>query len=238
MERIRINKYLSEKGAASRREADRLIEEGRITVNGLRAVKGQPVCDEDDVRIDGKKVSKATPDRVILAVHKPVGVVCTTRTFPGEENIVDMVGYPERLYPVGRLDKDSSGLIFLTNDGGFAAEITKASGRHEKEYIVEVDKPVTDALIKRLEKGVYLKDLDKTTAACRARRIDDKKLRIVLTQGLNRQIRRMCETCGFKVLALKRVRIMNVKLGDLRERAYRKIEGAELAALLKGDRNG
>ena len=233
MEEMRLNKYLSDRSVCSRREADRLIGAGRITVNGHGAVPGEKVTEEDVILVDGKPVRSSTPEKLILAVHKPAGVVCTTKRFPGEENIVDMVDFKTRLYPVGRLDKDSEGLIFLTNDGAFAEEVTKASNRHEKEYEVTVGRAYSDAFLKRMGKGVYLKDLDRTTAACSVEKISERTFRIVLTQGLNRQIRRMCEVCGYEVTALKRVRIMNVRLGDLKPRAYRKVEGEELETLLR-----
>ena len=233
MEPVRINRYLSEKGYCSRREADRLVESGQITVNGQTAQMGQKVTDDDVILVRGKSLNKKAPEKVILAVNKPVGVVCTTRSFPGEENIVDLVPWESRLYPVGRLDKDSQGLIFLTNDGSFAAEVTKASGNHEKEYEVTVDKEVTEALIKRLSRGVFLQDLNKKTKPCKVIQTGEKKFRIVLTQGLNRQIRRMCQTCGCEVVRLKRIRIMNITLGDLKEGSFRKIEGKELKELLK-----
>ena len=232
-EEIRLNKYLSDRGVCSRREADRLMKAGRVTVNGRSAVPGEKVTEEDEIRIDGKPVNAAAPEKLILAVHKPVGVVCTTKRFPGEENIVDMVGFETRLYPVGRLDKDSEGLIFMTNDGAFAEEVTKVSNRHEKEYEVTLGRAYSEAFIKRMEKGVYLKDLDRTTAKCTVEKISEKTFRIILTQGLNRQIRRMCEVCGYEVTALKRVRIMNVQLGNLKPRAYRKVEGEELETLLR-----
>ncbi|MBP5224907.1 MAG: pseudouridine synthase [Lachnospiraceae bacterium] len=230
---MRLNKYLSEHGVCSRREADRLAEAGRITVNGHTALPGEQVAEGDEVRVDGKPVAAEAPEKLILAVNKPAGVVCTAKRFAGEENIVDMVGGSLRLYPVGRLDKDSEGLIFMTNDGAFAEEVTKASNRHEKEYEVTVSKPVTDAFLKRMGKGVYLQELEKQTAACRVEKTGEKSFRIVLTQGLNRQIRRMCEACGREVVSLKRVRIMNVKLGDLKPRETRRIEGEELETLLK-----
>lgn len=233
MEPVRINKYLSDKGVCSRREADRLTEAGAILVNGARAVTGQKVTDADEITVNGKAVEKKSADKVIIAVNKPVGIVCTTRGFKGEQNIVDLVRFGSRLYPVGRLDKDSEGLIFLTNDGSFAAEVTKASGKHEKEYEVTVNREMTDQFLKRMEKGVYLEALDRTTAACKVIRRGDKKFSIVLTQGLNRQIRRMCETLGYNVISLKRVRIMNVTLGDLKTGEWRKLEGEELRELLR-----
>lgn len=233
MEPVRLNKYLSDMGVCSRREADRLIEEGRIRVNGQRPEMGQKVTDSDEITVNGKPIGEKAPEKVIIAVNKPVGVVCTTKTFPGEENIVSLVNYGSRLYPVGRLDKDSQGLIFLTNDGGFAAEVTKASGRHEKEYEVTVNKEITDNFLKRMAKGMYLEDLDKNTNACTVMKGGTRRFRIILTQGMNRQIRRMCETCGYEVQTLKRVRIMNVELGDLEEGAWREVAGEELQTLLR-----
>jgi len=234
MEPVRLNKYLSDKGICSRREADRLIETGRVKINGIPAAVGQRVSENDEVTVSGKSVDAKAPEKVILAVNKPVGVVCTTRTFPGETNIVDMVSYGTRLYPVGRLDKDSKGLIFLTNDGKFAQEVTKASGNHEKEYEVVVNKEITEEFLKKMTRGVYLSDLDKKTSRCKVIKTGEKKFRIVLTQGLNRQIRRMCETCGFTVMSLRRIRIMNVELGDLKEGEFREVKGKELSLLLHG----
>ena len=234
MEPLRLNKYLSDRGVCSRREADRMAEEGRILVNGQPALLGQKVTDQDEIRIDGKAVQAKTPEKVIIAVNKPVGIVCTTRSFKGEENILSLVDYNGRLYPVGRLDKDSEGLIFLTNDGDFAAEITKASGAHEKEYEVTVNHDLTDSFIKRMEKGIYLQELQKKTAACRVRKTGDRSFSIVLTQGLNRQIRRMCETCGYEVRTLRRIRIMNVELADLPGGQWRFVTGAERTELLQG----
>ena len=234
MEPVRLNKYLSDRGICSRREADRLTDLGVILVNGKPAVMGQKVTDADRITVEGRPVETAAPEKVIIAVNKPAGVVCTTRTFRGEQNIVALIDRPERLYPVGRLDKDSEGLIFLTNDGAFTAELTRASGHHEKEYEVTLDKEPTDEFIRRLEKGVYLKDLQKTTAPCKILRAGEKKLKIILIQGLNRQIRRMCQALGYEVRALKRVRIMNVLLGDLKPGAYREITGEEKRILMPG----
>jgi len=232
MEPVRLNKYLSDKGICSRREADRLIETGRVKINGAPAAVGQRFSESDEVTVSGVSAPKEAPKKVILAVNKPVGVVCTTRTFPGEKNIVDMVSYETRLYPVGRLDKDSKGLIFLTNDGKFAQEVTKASGNHEKEYEVVVNKEITEDFLKKMSRGVYLADLDRRTSRCKVVKTGEKKFRIVLTQGLNRQIRRMCENLGFDVMSLRRVRIMNVELGDLKEGEFREVKGKELSLLL------
>lgn len=239
MEPVRLNKYLSDKGVCSRREADRLMMLGAVLVNGKPAVPGQKVTGADRITVDGRPVDSAAGKKVIIAVNKPVGVVCTTRAFKGEQNILELLpDRKERLYPVGRLDKDSEGLIFVTNDGAFTAELTRAAGRHEKEYEVTLDREPTDEFIKRLEKGVYLKDLQKTTAPCRITKAGEKKLRIILTQGLNRQIRRMCSTCGYDVRSLKRVRIMNVQLGDLPRGASRELKGEELEILMKNVMRG
>ncbi len=239
MEPVRLNKYLSDHGVCSRREADRLTESGAVLVNGKPAAVGQKVTDSDVITVEGKPVSGAPREKVIIAVNKPVDVVCTTRSFKGEKNILELLpDRKERLYPVGRLDKDSEGLIFLTNDGAFTAELTRAAGLHEKEYEVVLNKEPTDDFIKRLEKGVYLRELQKTTAPCKITRAGEKKLRIILTQGLNRQIRRMCSACGYEVRSLKRVRIMNVLLGDLKPGSYRELKGEEKAVLMKNVMRG
>lgn len=232
MEPIRINKYLSERGIASRREADKLIEEQRVTVNGVLSSPGQKVTEQDEIRIDGRPVNREAPRKVIIALYKPEGVVSTTRSFRNETNVVELVHYPEKLYPVGRLDKDSEGLIFLTNDGTFAAKVTDASLYHEKEYEVRVNKELTGHFLERMSKGVFLQELNRQTATCRVEKIDPYRFRIILTQGLNRQIRRMCETLGYEVRSLKRVRIMNVILGDMKAGEYREISGEERKKLV------
>ena len=232
MEPMRLNKYLSDRGVCSRREADRLADEGRIFVNGRPAEKGQRVTDRDEIRINGRPVAEAKPEKVIIALWKPVGVVSTTRAFKDEQKVTDLVEYPDRLYPVGRLDKDSEGLIFLTNDGSFAEEVTRAAGRHEKEYEVIVNKEITAHFLERMEKGVFLEELNKQTAACSVVKKGSKRFTIVLTQGLNRQIRRMCRTLGYEVQSLKRIRIMNVTLEGLKPGKWRKLEGEEKKLLL------
>lgn len=232
MEPIRLNKYLSEHGIASRREADRLISEGRVTVNGRRAETGMRVSEFDSVAVSGRTVQREKPKKVVYALHKPKGVVCTTRTFRGEQNVVELMGLGQYLYPVGRLDKDSEGLLFLTNDGALAKEIMTA-GRHEKEYEVVVNKDLTEHFLSRMEKGVYLEELDRETAGAGIAKTGKKKFRIILTEGLNRQIRRMCETLGYTVVSLKRIRIMNVRLGTLKSGEYREITGEELETLYK-----
>ncbi len=232
-EGIRINKYLSDKGICSRREADRLIEEGAVLVNGEPAAAGQKVTGKDEITVRGEEVIAGNaPKKVVLAVNKPAGVTCTTRTFQGEKNIVDLVNYESRLYPVGRLDKESTGLIFMTNDGAFAREITDAAGRHEKEYEVTVNREITDEFLKRMERGMFLYEIEKYASKCKVVKKNGKTFRITLTQGLNRQIRRMCETCGYEVLSLKRIRIMNVGLEDLKEGEYRILKGEELKILM------
>lgn len=233
---IRINKYLSEAGICSRREADRLIEAGRVFIDGVRAEHGSRVSEGQTVEADGKTVS-GKAERILLAFNKPTGVVCTTTDKQGGINIVDFIGYRERIYPVGRLDKDSEGLILMTNDGELMDKILRSANGHEKEYIVRVNKPVTEEFVKLMSDGVYLKELDRTTDICTVEKVTRFCFRIVLTQGLNRQIRRMCENFGYKVLKLKRIRIMNILLGDLKVGNYREItqeEYQELAARLNG----
>lgn len=215
-------------GVCSRREADRLIEAGRVCICGRKAAVGDMLEGGEEVTLDGKLIGKAEDaakvKRVVLAVNKPVGVVCSASDNDRAPNIVDMVEYPERVYPVGRLDKDSCGLILMTNDGELANEITKTSAKHEKEYEVVVNKAINDAFIKKMSGGMYLKDLNKSTLPCSVTKTEDNEFNIVLTQGLNRQIRRMCEECGYRVLALKRIRIMNIRLGRLREGTFRKVD--------------
>ena len=227
---IRINKLLSSRGVCSRREADRLTEEGRVTADGTVVATGQKVAEDAYICIDGEPVG-CEEERVLIAYNKPAGVVCTTTDRFGERDIVTAVGFEKRIYPVGRLDKASTGLIFLTNDGELMNELTKASGRHEKEYIVKINKPVTEEFLEKMSGGIYLEELGKTTAKCRAWACGTNTFRIILIQGLNRQIRRMCEACGARVTALKRVRIMNVELGSLPEGEYRIIEGEEYEEL-------
>ena len=228
MEEIRINKYLSEAGVCSRREADRLLAEGRVTVNGKKAETGRKVSSSDRVEVDGKRV-KAETKPVLLAVYKPPGVVCTT-DLAEPKNIVTYVGWPQRLFPVGRLDKDSEGLILMTNQGDLADKIIHARGLHEKDYLVEVDRPVTDEFLEAMRSGVRI--LNTKTRPCRAEKVSRYRFRIILTQGLNRQIRRMCEALGYEVKALCRERILNIELDDLRIGEYRKVEGKELEDLL------
>jgi 23S rRNA pseudouridine2604 synthase len=225
---MRLNKYLAESGACSRREADQWIADGRVTVNGASAALGTQVGPDDEVRVDGHPVG-AKPRRVYLALNKPVGIECTTdRRVTG--NIVDFVGYPERIFPVGRLDKDSEGLILLTNDGDIVNQVLRAEHEHEKEYLVTVDRPLTPAFLEGMATGVPV--LGTVTNPCRVEQIGRNTFRIVLTQGLNRQIRRMCEHFGYTVRRLQRVRIMHVQLGSLALGRWRHLEEHELRGLL------
>ena len=228
---MRLNKYLSESGACSRREADTLIAEGRVTVNGTPAVLGTQVNDGDDVRLDGDRVGAARKKSkpVYIALNKPVGITCTTERHVAG-NIVDFVNHTERVFPIGRLDKDSEGLILLTNDGDIVNEVLRAEHNHEKEYVVMVDRPFDDDFVQKLSSGVRLSDA--TTKPCTVTRLGAKVFRIVLTQGLNRQIRRMCEAFGYTVEALQRVRIMHIKLGELPVGRWRNLSEQEIAPLL------
>jgi len=207
---IRINKYLSEIGYCSRREADKLLERGSITINGKVPELGTKVQEGDTVSVGGKVVSPRNEKFVYLAFNKPVGIVCTTDRRVEKNNIIDYINYPQRIFPIGRLDKPSEGLIFLTNDGDIVNKILRAKNHHEKEYVVEVHKPVTREFIDKMSSGVPI--LDTVTRRCEVKQLGKNRFKIVLTQGLNRQIRRMCEYLGYRVTKLKRVRIMNVNL--------------------------
>ncbi|EKO3515702.1 23S rRNA pseudouridine(2604) synthase RluF [Vibrio fluvialis] len=224
----RLNKYISETGFCSRREADKLIEQGRVTINGQLPEMGTKVTDNDEVCIDGKPVrSKEKP--VYIALNKPTGITCTTeRDIPG--NIVDFIGHHKRIFPIGRLDKPSDGLIFLTNDGDIVNKILRAGNNHEKEYVVRVDKPVTPEFIKQMSSGVNI--LDTVTLPCKVTQETKFSFRIVLTQGLNRQIRRMCEALGYEVFKLRRVRIMNISLDGIPNGKWRYLTDAEVAEIL------
>ena len=210
MKETRINKFLSEAGYCSRRAADKLIEEGRVIINGAIPEIGTKIVEGDEVRVDGELISKAKEKPLYLAFHKPVGIVCTTDTRVEKDNIIDYIGYPKRIFPIGRLDKPSEGLIFLTNDGDIVNKILRARNNHEKEYIVTVNRPITRKFIQQMSNGVPI--LDTVTRKCKVEQISKFTFRIILTQGLNRQIRRMCEFLDYRVKKLKRVRIMNVEL--------------------------
>lgn len=220
-ELVRINKYLSQSGICSRREADRLIADGSITVNGSVALPGMKVSAADEICIDGKPISSSITDnkKVLLAYNKPVGIVCSSVNQGNEKNnIIDAINYPQRIYPIGRLDKDSEGLIFLTNDGELSDRIQRSRNHYEKEYEVIVDKHITDDFIKKMQNGVEITFKDDSkylTKKCKASVINKNTFRIVLTEGKNRQIRRMCEALGVTVVSLKRIRILNISLGDI-----------------------
>lgn len=231
-ELYRLNKYLSDSGVCSRRAADIAIEAGEVTVNGEPAVMGMKVTVSDEVRYKGQIVSNVGKKNILLAYNKPAGIVCTAEKRE-KNNIIEHINYPERIYPIGRLDKDSTGLILLTNQGDLVNKIMKAVNAHEKEYIVTVDKDITADFIKNMSNGVYLEELDVTTRKCRVTKTGPREFRIILTQGLNRQIRRMCQTFGYRVRTLKRVRIMNIELGNLKEDTYRDVNSKEIKELMK-----
>jgi 23S rRNA pseudouridine2604 synthase len=224
---LRLNKYISETGVCSRREADKWIEAGRVTCNGQLAALGTQVADGDEVRIDGELIG-AKKQQLYIALNKPVGITCTTEAHV-EDNIIDLIGHSERIFPIGRLDKDSEGLILLTNDGDIVNEILRSENNHEKEYIVTVDRPITDLALKMMAGGVKI--MGELTKPCRVSRIDQKAFRMILTQGLNRQIRRMCSALGYKAQRLQRVRIMNIRLGSLSSGQWRYLTNAELAGV-------
>lgn len=225
----RINKFLSESGVCSRRAADKLIEEGRVLVDGVVAVMGTKVQEGQSVTVDGKEINKEE-EQIIVVLNKPVGIVCTAEK-KEKNNVIDFINYPKRIFPVGRLDKDSQGLLLLTNDGNLMNDILKASNGHEKEYIVTVDKMVTPEFIKGMSSGVPV--LDRITSPCFVEALGEKKFRIILTQGLNRQIRRMCEFFGYNVVKLERIRIMNLRLEGLKIGEYRPISQDEREKLYK-----
>ena len=225
----RINKYLSESGYCSRRAADRLIEEGKVTINGEIPEMGTKVKEDDQVEVEGQIIEKLTNQKKIyLAFHKPVGIVCTTDRRVEPDNIIDFIKYPKRIFPIGRLDKSSEGLIFLTNDGDIVNKILRARNNHEKEYIVIVNRQINKDFIQRMSNGVEI--LETITKNCIVKQLGAKKFKIILTQGLNRQIRRMCEALGYRVQSLKRVRIMNIKL-DIPKGKYREFTKGELIEL-------
>ena len=228
----RLNKFLSEIGFCSRREADRLIEAGRVTVNGSVPEMGTKVGLTDVIMVDGVSVSNTKTNFTYLAFNKPVGIVCTTDTRVEKDNIIDFINYPKRIFPIGRLDKPSEGLIFLTDDGDIVNKILRASNNHEKEYIVTVNKPISQTFIDRMAGGIYLEELGQTTKKCKVKKLGQTSFSIILTQGLNRQIRRMCDYLSYKVVSLKRVRIMNISL-DIPVGEYREFTDEELNELNK-----
>ena len=206
----RLNKYLSEAGYCSRRAADKLIDEGRVTINGVVPEMGTKVLEGDEVKVDGKTILNEAKKRTYIAFNKPVGIVCTTDTGVEKDNIIDYIKYPSRIFPIGRLDKDSEGLILLTDDGDIVNKMLKASNNHEKEYIVSVDKPISQTFIQRMSSGIPI--LETVTKKCEVQKLSTYEFKIILTQGLNRQIRRMCEYLNYEVQSLKRTRIMNIHL--------------------------
>jgi 23S rRNA pseudouridine2604 synthase len=225
---IRINKYLSQAGFCSRREADKLLEQGRISINGEYVEVGTKVNPGDQVYVDGHLVEKETEQKVYLAVNKPKGVVCTTNSKVEKNNIVDFVNYPTRIFPIGRLDKMSEGLILMTNDGEIVNHILRARHYHDKEYLVTVDKTITDEFTQKMRNGVPI--LDTITRKCEVEKLGDRSFKIVLTQGLNRQIRRMCEALDYRVRTLKRTRIKNITL-DIEKGKYRSLTPEEVKDL-------
>ncbi len=227
---VRLNKFISESGVASRRAADRLIEDGRVSINGRTAVLGDKVTDKDVVEVDGKPIYRVEED-IILAFNKPRGITCTAD--PNDpDNVIDFIGYPKRIYSVGRLDKYSQGLLLMTNNGELANRIMRSRGEHEKEYIVKVDRPVTESFLRGMSKGVPI-DVDVVTKKCVVEKLSEHEFRIILRQGLNRQIRRMCEYFGYRVERLKRIRVVNIELEDLEVGEYRNLTKAERKELFR-----
>jgi len=230
LEETRINKYLSEVGYCSRRAADKLIEEGRILINGVVPEMGTKVTEKDEIKVNGKIIQGKTTEPIYLVFNKPRGIVCTTDTKREKDNIIDFINYPERIFPIGRLDKPSEGLIFLTNDGDIVNKILRARNNHEKEYIVSVNLPITRSFIEQMSSGVPI--LETVTRECVVEQLDRYRFRIILTQGLNRQIRRMCEYLGYEVKQLKRIRIMNIML-DIPVGHWRNFTEDELTELYR-----
>lgn len=228
---VRINKYLSEAGVCSRREADRRIEAGEVLIDGRVAVAGDRVLSGEHVYFQGREVTKEE-EMILIAMNKPVGIVCTAEKRE-KNNVIDFLNYPKRVYPVGRLDKDSEGLLLLTNNGDIVNKMMRAGNRHEKEYVVTVNRPVSDSFLRGLAGGVPLVELETTTRKCKVEKLSGRQFKIILTQGLNRQIRRMCEYFGYRVEKLIRVRIMNIELGDLKPGEHRMVTREEYACLQK-----
>lgn len=232
MEQVRLNKYLAQCGICSRRDADRLIEQGRVSVNGRRASLGDQVTAFDEIIVNGKVLGDRKK-AVVLAFYKPVGVVCTEKDRHAEKILTDLVKYPVRVTYAGRLDKDSEGLLLLTNDGELIDAMMRGANRHEKEYVVKVNKELTPEFLEALATGVFLQELEQTTRACQVEANGKFTFRIILTQGLNRQIRRMCEALGYRVQKIKRIRVMNIKLDGIPYGKYREVTGEELAQLYR-----
>lgn len=227
---VRVNKFLADCGICSRREADKYIDSGKVKINGQIAKSGMQVGDDDVVEFCGKKV-KALGSKVVLAYYKPIGVTCTEKDRHAEKTIVDAIKYPVRLTYAGRLDKDSEGLIIMTNDGDLINAMMRGANRHEKEYVVKVDKALNSEFEELMSKGIYIKDLEQTTRPCEVEIIGKNTFKIILTQGLNRQIRRMCKEIGYNVKSLKRIRVVNIGIDKLKSGEYREIKGEELNTL-------
>ncbi len=227
---IRLNKYIADCGICSRREADQLIAEGVVCVDGVLGTAGQRVTGKEVVTLNGKEI-KLVEERVVLAFHKPVGVTCTTKDVHAKITVIEYLNYPMRIAYAGRLDQDSEGLLIMTNDGMLIQSLMRARAYHEKEYIVTVNHEITPSFIQKMEDGIYLEELEVATRPCKVQQLTKNTFSIILTQGLNRQIRRMCQACGYQVEKLKRIRIMNVELGTLPCGAYREIQGKELETL-------
>lgn len=230
VERVRINKYIASCGICSRRDADKLIESGRVFVDGFPASSGDKVTGNEVILVNGKRING--PDKkVVYAFYKPVGVTCSEKDSHADRLIGDVIDLPVRVTYAGRLDRDSEGLLLLTNDGELIEEMMRGSHGHEKEYLVRIDKPVTKELLERFEKGIYLKDLEVTTRPAQVEQLAEHVFKVILTQGLNRQIRRMCTACNVRVRSLKRVRVVNVMLGSLKPGEVRELTDSEIAAL-------
>lgn len=229
---IRLNKYIAMAGVASRRDADKLIEAGKVTINGKTAQTGDKIFEGDSVKV-GSKLIKPAEELVVLAYYKPAGVTCTERDAHAEYTVKDQVRYKQRVTYAGRLDKDSEGLLIMTNDGDLIQEMMRGENGHEKEYVVKINKPVTEELIEKLSSGIFLRELNRKTKPCVVKKVSKDSFSIVLTQGLNRQIRRMCEACDVKVMNLKRIRVLSVTLEGLKPNEYRKLSDAEVEKLFK-----
>lgn len=229
---MRINKYLAECGVCSRREADKYIEQGKVKVNQRVAVSGMQVSEQDVVEVSGKVIEPKNR-KIVLAYYKPIGVTCTEKDAHADKTIIQALNYPVRLTYAGRLDKDSEGLIIMTNDGDLIQKMMKGANGHEKEYTVKVNKEITEEFLEDMAKGVYLRELEQTTRPCKMEKIGKYTFRIILTQGLNRQIRRMCQEFGYKVTSLRRDRVVNIELKGLRSGQFRELQGEELAQLYK-----
>lgn len=241
MNAIRINKYLAQCGICSRRDADQLIQAGRVSMNGIPAQNGDRITREDQVLVDGKLVDGSCcfekSNTVVLAYYKPIGVVCTERDEHAKKKVTDEIQYTVRVTYAGRLDKDSEGLLLLTNDGDLINHMMRGANLHEKEYVVKLDRRIKDEDLNKLRNGIYLKELKQTTRPCKVDKIGPYTIKIVLTQGLNRQIRRMCQALHYKVVSLKRIRVMSVELGNLKPGEYRELSKEEIEELWNDDRH-